>query len=182
MKKFGIVLGLTMLTMLFALSSQADAQARRAFSLLKQVAPVYGAAGAAGTTTSSYSNRTSARGSLRMAVTSRNRFAPGRLCPYTNAGVNAQATHDWNQSESLGRPWAGDYQTWRWRTPTAVVVPPTAGYHSTYAWGVGQVRSTPIHSQFGIGGGGILGGAAQQTPYHPRSTEQFGYYPVRAPW
>ena len=179
MKKFGTVLGVTMLAMLFC--SQANAQ-RRALSLFKQPAAVYGAADVAGMTTSNYTNRISPRASLRMAVGSHNHFTPERLYTYSNAGINAQVTHGWNQSEALGRPWAGDYQSWRWRTPTAVVVPPTASYQSSYAWGVGQVRSTPIHSQFGIGGGGILGGAAQQTPYHPSSTEQFGYYPVRAPW
>ena len=180
MKKFGIVLGVTMLAML--LCSQADAQVRRALSLFKQPAPIYGAADIAGMTTTNYTNRISPRSAVRNAVTSRNFFTPEPIYTYSNAGVTSQRTHAWNQSEAIGRPWAGDYQTWRWRTPTALVVPPTASYHSTYAWGVGQVRSTPIHSQFGVGGGGIASGAAGQTPYHPWSTEQFGYYPVRAPW
>ncbi len=184
MKKFGIIFGVVMLAMLFAFETQAHAQrhahGRKVFSLLKGAAPIYGAADASGMTTSSYTNRISPRATLRMAH--KNHFTPERLYTYSNAGVNAQNTHQWNQSEAIGRPWAGDYQTWRWRTPTAVVVPPTSAYQTSYAWGVGQVRSTPIHSQFGIGGGGMSGGAAQQTPYHPWSTEQFGYYPVRAPW
>ncbi len=181
MKKFGIGLGVVMFAMLFVLSNHANAQGRKALSLFKRTAPIYGAADATGMTTTNYTNRISPRATLRLGA--QNHYTPERLYTYSNAGVEAQRTHAWNQSEALGRPWAGDYQTWRWRTPTAVVVPPTSAYHSSYAWGVGQVRSTPIHSQFGIGAGGFsAGGGAQQTPYHPSSTEQFGYYPVRAPW
>lgn len=180
MKKFGISLGVMLLAMLFAFSSQADAQPWQPFALFKQLAPIYNGPDINGATTTNYTNRISPRASLRLGA--QNHFTPERIYTYSNAGVRAQRTHAWNQSEALGRPWAGDYQTWRWRTPTAVVVPPTAAYHSSYAWGVGQVRSTPIHQQFGVNGGGIASGAAQQTPYHPSSTEQFGYYPVRAPW
>ena len=114
-------------------------------------------------------------------------FSPHPYYAYSNRGINAGLTHQWNQSEAAGRPWHGDYNNWRWAEPTALVVPPTAAYHSTYAWGVGQVRSTPIHHQYGRGGAGMIGGGAgdgmfSNTPYWPSSTEQFGIYPVRAPW
>ena len=180
MKRFGLGLGVVMFAMLFVFSNHANAQARRVLSLLKPTVPIYGAADATGMTTTNYTNRISPRATLRMAA--QNHYTPERLYTYSNAGVEAQRIHAWNQSEAAGRPWAGDYQTWRWRTPTALVVPPTSAYQSSYAWGVGQVRSTPIHSQFGIGAGGIGAGGGQQTPYRPSSTEQFGYYPVRAPW
>ena len=114
-------------------------------------------------------------------------FSPHPYYAYSNRGIDAGLTHQWNQSEAAGRPWHGDYNNWRWAEPTALVVPPTAAYHSTYAWGVGQVRSTPIHHQYGRNGAGMIGGGADagmfsNTPYWPSSTEQFGIYPVRAPW
>jgi len=114
-------------------------------------------------------------------------YSPHPVYAYSNRGVDAGLTHQWNQAEAASRPWHGGYSHWRYDEPTALVVPPTAAYHSTYAWGVGQVRSTPIHHQYGRGYAGMLGGAGSEgmfsrTPYWPSSTEQFGVYPVRAPW
>jgi len=111
-------------------------------------------------------------------------FSPNPVYAYSNAGIRAGEVHAWNQAESNNYSWHGGYNTWRFGQPTAAVVPPTASYQSSYAWGVGQVRSTPIHHQFGRGpgsSGGVAGGY-QNTPYFPWSTNQFGYYPVRASW
>ena len=115
----------------------------------------------------------------------RDPFSPNPVYAYSNPGLRAGRTHAWNQDQAQNYSWHGGYNTWRFGQPTAVVVPPTASYQSSYAWGVGQTRSTPIHHQFGRGAGssgGVGGGGFQNTPYWPRSTNDFGYYPVRASW
>ena len=117
----------------------------------------------------------------------RNHYTPHPVYTYSNAGLLAGHTHAWNQAEQNVYSWHGGYQNWQWGTPTALVVPPTASYQSSYAWGVGQTRSTPIHHQFGRGNAAMIGGGADgsgfsRTPYWPQSTDQFGLYPVRAPW
>jgi len=113
-------------------------------------------------------------------------YSPHPYYAYSNRGIQAGLTHQWNQQEAATRPWHGNYNYWRYGEPTALVVPPTASYHTSYAWGVGQVRSTPIHHQYGRGSAGMISGGApgmfSNTPYWPSSTEQFGIYPVRAPW
>lgn len=181
MKKSGILFGLVVITMLLC-ANNVDAQQRKIFSLFKTAAPVYSGTDAYGMSTTDYTNRISPRATLRMGL--QNNFTPAPGYTYSNQGVLAQRTHGWNQSEAMSHPWNQQYMNWRWREPTALVVPPTAAYESSYGWGVGQVRSTPIHSQFGSGGGGVGGGGAggQQTPYRPSNTNQFGLYPVRAPW
>jgi len=110
-------------------------------------------------------------------------FSPNPVYAYSNPGLRAGRTHAWNQDQANNYSWHGGHNTWRFGQPTAVVVPPTASYQSSYAWGVGQTRSTPIHHQFGRGAGSSGGvGGFQNTPYWPRSTNDFGYYPVRASW
>jgi len=121
-------------------------------------------------------------GTLRGAA--RDNFTPSRSYAYSNGGLKSALTHNWNNSQQNVYSWHGGYQNWRWGTPTALVVPPTADYQSTYAWGVGQTRSTPIHHQFGRGGaantgGGNGAGGFSNTPYWPHSTDNFGIYPVR---
>ena len=113
----------------------------------------------------------------------RDAFSPNPIYAYSNPGLRAGRTHAWNQSQANNYSWHGGHNSWRFGQPTAVVVPPTASYQSSYAWGVGQTRSTPIHHQFGRGAGSSGGvGGSQNTPYWPRSTNDFGYYPVRASW
>ncbi len=114
----------------------------------------------------------------------RDAFSPNPVYAYSNPGLRAGRTHAWNQAQAQNYSWHGGYNSWRFGQPTAVVVPPTASYQSSYAWGVGQTRSTPIHHQFGRGAGssGGVGGGFQNTPYWPHSTNNFGYYPVRASW
>jgi len=111
-------------------------------------------------------------------------FSPNPVYAYSGQGTRSGRTHSWNQGQQNAHSWHGGYNTWRYGQPTAVVVPPTASYQSTYAWGVGQTRSTPIHHQFGRGAGSSGGSAGgyQNTPYFPSNTNQFGYYPVRANW
>lgn len=114
----------------------------------------------------------------------RDAFSPNPIYAYSSEGLRAGHVHAWNQNQANAYSWHGGYNTWRFGQPTATVVPPTASYQSSYAWGVGQTRSTPIHHQFGRGAGsfGGAGGGYQNTPYYPYSTNQFGYYPVRASW
>ena len=122
------------------------------------------------------------RATLALAAT--DHFSPNPVYAYSNAGLSAGHTHAWNQQQANTYSWHGGYNTWRYGEPTALVVPPTASYQSTYSWGVGQTRSTPIHHQFGRGAGssGGVAGGYQNTPYSPWSTDQFGYYPVRGSW
>jgi hypothetical protein len=122
------------------------------------------------------------RTTLKLAA--QDHFSPNPVYAYSSEGARAGRTHSWNQGLQNQYSWHGEYNTWRYGQPTAVVVPPTASYQSTYAWGVGQTRSTPIHHQFGRGAGSSGGSAGgyQNTPYFPSNTNQFGYYPVRANW
>ncbi len=134
--------------------------------------------------TSPTSERVGPRATLKYAA--RDSFSPHRVYSYSNAGLTASNVHAWNQQQMDSYAWHGGYKNWQYGTPTALVVPPTAGYQTSYAWGVGQVRSTPIHHQFGNGGAASVGGGNGQglrsTPYWPQSTDQFGIYPVRSPW
>ena len=113
-------------------------------------------------------------------------FSPHPVYAHSNNGLQAGLTNEWNNSQQNVYSWHGGFKNWQYGTPTALVVPPTASYASSYAWGVGQTRSTPIHHQFGRGGAASVGGGNgsgfQTTPYMPSSTDQFGIYPVRAPW
>ena len=105
------------------------------------------------------------------------RFAGARwLSPATHGDYRAR-------TRSQSQPWHGGYYYLQTGQPTALVVPPNANMQQNYSWGVSQNTMTPIYSQFGrgapIGGGG---GTFQATPVWPSHTEQFGVYPVRAPW
>ena len=184
MNKTSFIVGIVMAAMVVTTASEANAQLRGRLKSGGNRIPIYAGTDADGMTMSSYEDRIKIPRTLKMASHS-NPFTPNRLYTYSNPGVLAQRTHTWNQDEAASRPWHGDYSNWRWREPTALVVPPTAGYQSSYAWGVGQTRSTPIHHQFGRGAAGMIGGsgdAFSPTPYQPSSTDQFGIYPVRAPW
>ena len=111
-------------------------------------------------------------------------FSPHPLYAYSAGGANAARINEWNKSRAAQTSWHRNYNYWRWNAPTALVVPPTAAFQSSYAWGVGQTRSMPINHQFGTSnpGGGAGSGSFSQTPYLPSSTDQLGVYPVRAPW
>lgn len=178
MKKVAIIMGLAVVTVWLSSPNQAEAQRLRG----RRSNVIYSGTDADGMTMTDFRGLIGPQATLRMAA--RNPFSPAPVYTYSNQGILAQRTHIWNQNESLSRPWHGDFNHWRWREPTALVVPPTASNQSSYAWGVGQVRSTPIHHQFGRGGGGTIsgGGMFSDAPYSPSSTNQFGVYPVRAPW
>lgn len=182
MNKTGLTLCLAVVVTLVATVSQADAQHHRRFRQNRRA--IYQGTDAEGMTMSNYDERIGPLSTVGMAL--HNPYTPERLYTYSNHGVLAQNTHTWNQEQAAGYPWHGNYQYWRYAQPTALVVPPTASYQSSYAWGVGQVRSTPIHHQFGRLNAGMIesgdGTAALRAPYRPSSTDQFGIYPVRAPW
>jgi hypothetical protein len=112
-------------------------------------------------------------------------YSPNRFYAYSKHGVEASWTHLWNQQQLQNYPWHGGNSYWRFGVPTALVVPPTAAFQTTYRWGVGQTTSDPIYHQFGRGGGRISDGGEGMfpaAPYWPSSTNQFGVYPVRGPW
>jgi hypothetical protein len=83
------------------------------------------------------------------------------------------------------RPWHGPYAYTQYGTATALVVPPNAKMHTSYAWGVSQSEMVPLYHQFyrdypGPAAGG--GAGFLPTPHWPSHTDQFGVYPVRGPW
>lgn len=169
MKKFTVILGLALVGSFFTVE-QAQAQNNdmtmttpvRTWSTYPRLPRVLGAA-------------------------ARDHFSPQPLYPYSRGGIDAQRMHEWNVNQANSYSWHGNYNYWRWQRPTALVVPPTASFHTTYNWGVGQTKSDPIYHQFGRDHAGMIGGGQgghgfQNTPYSPSSTNQFGVYPVRAPW
>lgn len=181
MKK--IIIGLTIFASLSLMTTVEEANGQR--FLRRQTGPVYSGFDAEGMVQTNDVGRVGLTNKIRWAAT--DPYSPHPHYAYSNQGIQAGLTHQWNREEAAARPWHGQYSYWRWLEPTALVVPPTSSYHTTYAWGVGQVRSTPIHHQFGRGGAGMISGGAapgvfSNTPYWPSSTEQFGIYPVRGPW
>lgn len=95
------------------------------------------------------------------------------------------STHgdSWARYHSQSQPWHGGYYYLQTGQPTALVVPPNVTMQQNYSWGVSQNTMTPVYSQFGRGSAtGSGGGRFRATPVWPSHTEQFGVYPVRAPW
>ena len=90
------------------------------------------------------------------------------------------------EREARGRPWHQPYYHPQWGRPVALVVPPVAGLHTEYSWGVTMNEMRPVYHQFSRGVPGVTidgGGQALQPPhYSPASTRQFGVYYIRAPW
>lgn len=182
MKKMGITIGLVMVATLVATTTVSNAQCYGSFGDTSNRVPIYSGTDADGMTMTNFEGHNLPPKPLLMGM--HNPYSPQPVYTYSKRGILAGRTHTWNQNEAAQRPWHAGYMNWKWGEPTALVVPPTASYQTSYAWGVGQVRSTPIHAQFNRRGAGMIGGggAFQPTPYHPSSTNQFGIYPVRAPW
>ena len=88
----------------------------------------------------------------------------------------------WAQNHASSRPWHGQHYYTQYGQPTALVVPPTGVLQQTYSWGVSRNYMRPNYHQFGYQGQPSMGGAFYATPVWPSSTQQFGVYPVRAPW
>ncbi len=119
----------------------------------------------------------------------RRRFHEPSASPMADRFSNLRWAHPATLSDYSARnhahsqPWHGNFYYTQTGQPTALVVPPTAVMQQNYSWGVSQNTMTPIYSQYGrsapIGGGG---GRFYATPVWPSHTEQFGVYPVRAPW
>lgn len=87
---------------------------------------------------------------------------------------------------AMEQPWHGPYYHREYGAPVALVVPPTASAHTQWSWGVAQTRVMPTYHQFGRSyPGGVpdeYGGPLYPTPAWPSHTDQFGVFPVRAPW
>ncbi|ADB15648.1 hypothetical protein Psta_0963 [Pirellula staleyi DSM 6068] len=110
----------------------------------------------------------------------------------TTFASTAEAGGPHGRADRLGRyyasqrPWHGPYAHTSYGAPVALIVPPTANMHTSYAWGVAQTEMVPIYHQFrrdypGVSGGGG-GYGYMPTPNWPSHTDQFGVYPVRGPW
>ncbi len=82
------------------------------------------------------------------------------------------------------QPWHGGYYHLAWGEPVALVVPPTAGRQTKWAWGVTNTEVRPIWHQYERAYPGPFGGGAgfAPQPYWPSSTDQFGVYYIRGPW
>ena len=121
---------------------------------------------------------------IRFAV--RDRISPRPFYSYSKHGIEAQLTHQWNQQQMNNYAWHCNNSYWQYGRPTALVVPPNAGFQTVYSWGVGNTRSVPIYHQFGRAypghGTAPKAGEFPATPYWPYNTQQFGIYPVRAPF
>ena len=183
MNKLVLFLGAVIFTSVIISATDADAQTRFRKRRLAG-GSIYAGSDIEGMTITNDVGRVNPARSLKMASHNAH-YSPQPYYSYSNRGINAGLTHGWNQQEQAARPWHGEYNNWRWGEPTALVVPPNSAYQTSYAWGVGQVRSTPIHHQFGRHDAGMIGGGEgmfSNTPYWPSSTDQFGVYPVRAPW
>jgi hypothetical protein len=87
---------------------------------------------------------------------------------------------------SSQEPWHGNYYNVQQGAPIALVVPPTAASMAAWSWGVSQSEVRPLYHQYGRAYQGGAGGGGYNpylpTPYWPSHTDQFGIYPVRAPW
>ncbi len=81
-------------------------------------------------------------------------------------------------------PWHANYYNATYGQPVALVVPPTAGNTTEYAWGVGGFRITPNYHQFGRPFPNFShdGRRFRPMPAWPSDTTQFGVHYVRAPW
>ena len=89
----------------------------------------------------------------------------------------------WAQQQAAVRPWHGDYYYLKTGQPTALIVPPTIRMQQNYSWGVSQNTMLPVYHQFSGGPAPASPpGVFYATPYWPSHTNQFGVYPVRAPW
>jgi hypothetical protein len=89
----------------------------------------------------------------------------------------------WAYNYSMVRPWHGQYYYLPYGQPTALVVPPNSTMQQNYSWGVSQNTMTPIYHQFRRPAPLTPGyGLFYATPRWPSHTDQFGVYPVRAPW
>ncbi len=89
---------------------------------------------------------------------------------------------NWAQQAAAGQPWHGQYSYLPYGQPTALVVPPNSMMQQNYSWGVSQNTMTPIYHQYGAAASPSAGGGFYATPRWPSNTNQFGVYPVRAPW
>ena len=94
--------------------------------------------------------------------------------------------HQQARIHSQGTPWNGNYSYTPAGEPVALIVPPTASSMAAWSWGVSQSEVRPLYHQYGRSfqsGAGMGGGNPYQpTPHWPSHTDNFGVYPVRAPW
>ena len=122
---------------------------------------------------------------IRAYLAARDGIHPAPVYAYSRMGIDAARIDQWNRIRGSQTPWHGQYNYWKYNAPTALVLPPTAAFQTSYSWGVGGTRSLPINHQFNSSAPGGSGGISQQfssSPYWPSSTDQMGVYGVRAPW
>ena len=95
--------------------------------------------------------------------------------------------HSQARTFSQGTSWNGDYYNMQYGEPIALALPPTANAMSAWSWGVAQTEVRPMYHQYGRAyvPGNASGGEGNPftpTPRWPSHTDNFGIYPVRAPW
>jgi hypothetical protein len=112
------------------------------------------------------------------------------LVATTFATPSEAVGNDWSNRKAqwfaMQYPWHAQYAHWRYGQPVALVVPPTANAQTSWSWGVGSARMTPLYHQYGRPYPGDGGGRDMcpfyPTPHWPSSTDQFGVYYIRGPW
>ena len=124
MKKTGLLVGVVVLSML---ATEANAQlrlgSRHANAASSNRTPVYSGTDAEGMTLTAYEGRVGFPRALKMAP--HNPYSPEPVYTYSKRGLQAGRMHTESQNIAAGQPWHGNYMNWRWREPTALVVPPT---------------------------------------------------------
>jgi len=96
----------------------------------------------------------------------------------------AQARHRRDARQAAVRPWHAPYNHSMYGRPVALVVPPTARWQTSWGWGVGNTRVTPIYHQFSATYPGQINTTyprLRRTPRWPSDTNQFGVYYIRGP-
>ena len=91
----------------------------------------------------------------------------------------------WCAPEARRRAWHGPYHHPQAGRPIPLVVPPTAGMHTEYSWGVTMNEMRPIYHQYsrGVSGRTTERGVHTRPPaYRPASTRHSGVYYLRVPW
>ena len=117
-------------------------------------------------------------------------MAAGILCGLVDQQVSAAPPYFYSSKglthEAMRRPWHQSYYHSQWGRPVPLVVPPVAGMHTEYSWGVTMNEMRPIYHHYSRSISGHTDSGVTQpispSPYSPTSTRQMGVNYIRAPW
>ena len=79
-------------------------------------------------------------------------MAAGILCGLVDQQVSAAPPYFYSSKglthEAMRRPWHQSYYHSQWGRPVPLVVPPVAGMHTEYSWGVTMNEMRPIYHHY----------------------------------